>query len=169
MDDLGDSGESAAESISQPENRSGSQAAERRIVVGVDGSASSVDALRLAARNAAAFGVPLEAVTAWHLPAGFEVPLLVGWSPEQDAHARLETAAESVFGANRPTWFHTTTRRGPAARVLIEESEGAEMLVLGSRGRGGFVGLLLGSVSSTCAEHARCPVLIVHPMSSVAP
>lgn len=52
--------------------------------------------------------------------------------------------------------------RGGAAKVLLNQSAGAQMLVVGSRGHGGFIGLLLGSVSAACAEHARCPVLIVH-------
>lgn len=134
-----------------------------RIVVGVDGSASSTDALRLAARLANALGASVEAVTVWRIPAGFEVSLLTGWSPEQDARATLDAAAQAVFGAVPPVWFHSKTKHGSAARVLMDESAGAAMLVLGSRGRGGFKGLLLGSVSAVCAEHADCPVLVVHP------
>jgi nucleotide-binding universal stress UspA family protein len=134
-----------------------------RIVVGVDGSASSIDALRYAVRAARAFGTTLEAMTVWTYPAGAELAMLAGWSPENDAHEILDAAVQEVFGNSRPSWLSTTTLSGPPARALIEESAGAEMLVLGSRGHGGFVGLLLGSVSSTCAEHARCPVLIVHP------
>jgi nucleotide-binding universal stress UspA family protein len=56
----------------------------------------------------------------------------------------------------------TKTLHGPPARTLIEESRNAFMLVLGSRGHGGFAGLLLGSVSTACAQHAHCPVLIMH-------
>lgn len=133
-----------------------------RIVVGVDGSESSIEALRYAVRAANAFGTSLEAIAVWTYPAGAEVALLAGWSPEEDAHEILETVADVVFNGNRPAWFSTATKPGLAARALIEESVGAEMLVLGSRGRGGFAGLLLGSVSATCAEHAHCPVLIVH-------
>ena len=134
-----------------------------RIVVGVDGSESSIDALRLAVRTAQAFGTSLEAIAAWSYPAGAEVALLAGWSPEEDARQILEDAAQEVFGGRRPSWFSVTTVPGSAARALIDESKDAEMLVVGSRGHGGFAGLLLGSVSATCAEHAHCPVLIFRP------
>lgn len=133
------------------------------IVVGVDGSESSIEAFRFAVRTAKAFGTSLKAVATWSYPAGAEVAMLAGWSPEEDAREILETAARAVFGDARPAWFSSETKPGLAARALIEESVGAEMLVLGSRGHGGFVGLLLGSVSAACAEHAHCPVLIVHP------
>ena len=132
-----------------------------RIVVGVDGSDSSIEALRVAVRTAQAFGTSLEAVTTWTYPVGAEVALLSGWSPEEDAKEILEAVAEQVFGGDRPSWFTTATKPGIAARALIEESAGAEMLILGSRGRGGFASLLLGSVSTACAQHAHCPVLIV--------
>lgn len=166
MDDMSNSTEPPTGASSQSDARSTEERACGHIVVGVDGSASSIDALRFASRAAVAFGVPLDAIAAWNLPAGFEVPLMAGWSPEEDAHTLLDDAAEAVFGADRPLWFRATTRRGSAAQVLIEESVGAEMLALGSRGHGGFVGLLLGSVSAACAAHAHCPVLIVHPASS---
>jgi len=134
-----------------------------RIVVGIDGSKSSIEAFRFAIRAAQAFKASLEAITVWTYPAGAEVALLMNWSPEEDAHEILDSAVETVFGKDLPPWFSSATKPGSTARALIEESAGAEMLVLGSRGHGGFVGLLLGSVSAACAEHARCPVLIVHP------
>lgn len=134
-----------------------------RIVVGIDGSKSSIDAFRYAVRVAQAFKTTLEAITVWTYPAGAEVALLVNWSPEDDAHDLLDAAVETVFGTDVPPWFSSATKPGSTARALIEESAGSEMLVVGSRGHGGFVGLLLGSVSAACAEHARCPVLIVHP------
>ena len=136
-----------------------------RIVVGVDGSHSSIEALRVAVRTAQAFGTSLEAVATWTYPVGAEVALLSGWSPEEDAQEILEAVAEQVFGGDRPPWFSAKAQSGLAARVLIEESVGAQMLILGSRGRGGFVGLLLGSVSAACAQHAHCPVLIVRSAS----
>lgn len=132
------------------------------IVVGVDGSESSIEVLRFAIRTAKAFGTSLEAITVWDYPVGSEAILFTDWSPEQDAREILATVTSEVFNTSRPSWFSTATKRGSAARTLIEESAGAEMLILGSRGHGGFVGLLLGSVSAACAAHAHCPVLIVH-------
>lgn len=135
----------------------------KRIIVGVDGSESSVAALRRAAVIAAALGSPLEAITTWEYPVLYASYYPAEeWSPEQDANTILATAIEQAFHGTVPQGFTQTTMQGPAARVLIEQSEHASMLVLGSRGHGGFAGLLLGSVSSACAEHAQCPVLIMH-------
>ena len=131
------------------------------ILVGVDGSDPSLDALRYAAKVSAAFGAPLRAITTWDYPTLGDVYTSVGWSPEKDAAAILESSIDTVFAGDAPSDLTTAVLAGPAPSVLIKESRGAEMLVLGSRGRGGFAGLLLGSVSSTCSTHAHCPVLIV--------
>lgn len=132
-----------------------------RIVVGVDGSRSSVAALRYAAGMATALDAPLEAVIAWTYPAFADPAVLAHWSPEHDAEEILEAAIAEAFGDSVPDGLVRTALPGPAARALIELSETSAMLVLGSRGHGGFVGMLLGSVSSACAAHAHCPVLIV--------
>lgn len=132
----------------------------KRIIVGVDGSDSSIDALREAAEIAASLGVPLEAVTTWQYPVEY-TPIPV-WSPEEDAKSILATAIRQAFGDTPPPQFSTATAPGPPARTLIGMSREARMLVLGGRGHGGFVGMLLGSVSAACAEHAHCPVLVVH-------
>jgi Universal stress protein UspA and related nucleotide-binding proteins len=133
----------------------------RRIIVGIDGSESSRDALRSGARIAAALHCPLEAISVWVYPPVFEANPPVQWELQEDAQRTADAAGAAVFGADLPAWFTATTRRGSPARVLIEESAGAEMLVLGSRGHGGFMGMLLGSVSTACVHHAQCPVLIV--------
>lgn len=135
---------------------------QRRIIVGVDGSESSIDALRYGARLAGALDAPLEAITTWTVPPVARALLVEGWSPETDAGVILETSIQQAFDGAPPAGLHRTTLGGPTARTLIEASRDAEMLVLGCRGLGGFVGLLIGSVSATCAEHARCPVLVVH-------
>jgi nucleotide-binding universal stress UspA family protein len=134
-----------------------------RIVVGVDGSAHSEQALRWAASLAAAFGARLEAVTAWDVPTSYgfaSVP--PDWDPAGDMRKVLDETVRAVFGDQPPPGLHRQVREGGAAKVLIEASQGAIMLVVGSRGHGGFAGLLLGSVSSNVAEHAPCPVLVIH-------
>jgi nucleotide-binding universal stress UspA family protein len=141
------------------------------IVVGVDGSPPSVSALRWAARLAPVVDGVIVAVTAWQFPITYGAdPAMLGWGtgpgeawrPDLDAEVVLERALESAFGASRPAGLVAQAREGQASAVLIAASEGAELLVVGSRGHGGFAGLLLGSVSSACAEHAKCPVLVVH-------
>jgi nucleotide-binding universal stress UspA family protein len=138
-----------------------------RVIVGVDGSKSSVAALRYAARIAEAFDAPIEAVIAWTYPPFAGPALMAEWSPEVDAAAILDDAIAEAFGDAPPEDLTRSVLVGPAARTLIERSEGCAMLVLGSRGRGGFADLLLGSVSATCATHARCTVVIVHPPAGV--
>jgi nucleotide-binding universal stress UspA family protein len=132
-----------------------------RIVVGVDGSENSLLALHWAAFLAAPIGATVDAVIAWQLPVSY------GWAaPQWDPHAEmtavLNESVQAVFGDRPPVPIRAHAREGGAARVLIEASHGAQMLVVGSRGHGGFVGLLIGSVSASVAEHAACPVLVVH-------
>jgi nucleotide-binding universal stress UspA family protein len=135
-----------------------------RIVVGVDGSDPSKAALRWAARIASPTGAVIEAVTAWQFMPNFGWPYAVppGWDPADDAQKLLASTVESVFGTARPDQMQLISVEGNPAKTLLDRSDGAEMLVVGSRGHGGFVGLLLGSVSASCAEHATCPVLVVH-------
>lgn len=134
------------------------------IVVGVDGSPLSVEALRWAARLAAGIGGQITAVMAWEYPANAVMGSFPGaeWDPEQDAEQRLHSAARKAFGDPLPEGLSLETVQGPARHVLLERSRDAELLVLGSRGLGGFRGMLLGSVSAACAEHATCPVLVLH-------
>ncbi len=132
---------------------------EQRIVVGVDGSQPSIEALREARRLGEVLGCTIDAVTSWQLHETFAPK---GWDPERDAQEILTTAITEAFGDQRPEGLHARIIRGQPARVLIEESPRATMLIVGSRGRGGFPGLLLGSVSSACAAHSRCPVLVMH-------
>jgi len=133
-----------------------------RIVVGVDGSAPSLSALRRGSRIAESLGCSLVGVTVWEFPQSWPGYVMDGWSPEADAHSIAEEASQEVFGAVAPAWYSTVIRNGSPARQLIAEAEGAEMLIVGSRGLGGFTGLLMGSVSRSCVEHADCPVLVIH-------
>lgn len=134
-----------------------------KVVVGIDGSAASIAALQRGIRIADALGTKLEMVTSFTFPAyAGTVPFEVEVSPESDARSILTTVSDTVFGGPAPVWVSQIVREGSAARVLIDAGEGAEMLIVGSRGHGGIAGLLLGSVSAECAEHASCPVLVMH-------
>jgi nucleotide-binding universal stress UspA family protein len=136
----------------------------RRIVVGVDGSPQSELALRWARNLAETMGATIDAVTAWEIPmTAYGWPNFpVGWEPDKDAATMLAHATKSAFGDDAPVGLSLIVREGNATKVLLDASEGAQLLIVGSRGHGGFVGLLIGSVSASCAEHASCPVLVVH-------
>ncbi|GGM89897.1 hypothetical protein GCM10009721_14040 [Terrabacter tumescens] len=95
-------------------------------------------------------------------PQSFNAPVDVGWRPDVDADTVLRETLDEVFGGHRPEGLQPEVVHGSARTVLIEASRGASLLVVGSRGHGGFAGLLLGSVSSACSEHAHCPVLVFH-------
>lgn len=141
-------------------------AASSPIIVGVDGSAASVEALVHAATIAAALDAPLEAITTWTYPVMLDpFDPSTDWSPKEEAQRLLRDAVREAFQGDPPAAFHTSTAAGPPAKVLLEQSDRAAMLVVGSRGRGGFNRLLLGSVSAACVAHARCPVLVVHSLS----
>jgi nucleotide-binding universal stress UspA family protein len=134
-----------------------------RVIVGVDGSEQSKQALRWAAHFAATAGARVEAVTSWQYPTAYGWDAgPIEWNPEQDMEKVLTQTVDEVFGANRPHDMRLTVREGNAAKVLLEQSADALLLVVGSRGHGGFAGLLLGSVSANVAEHATCPVLVIH-------
>lgn len=135
----------------------------KQIVVGLDGSRLSIEALWKARRLAAALGCPLRVVTVWHSAISLTPPVAAAtWSAQVEAENTLNEALEEAFGSDIPENLTRTPLMGQPVELLIEASRGAEMLVVGNRGRGGFAGLLLGSVSSVLAAHARCPVLIVH-------
>ncbi|QEE61766.1 universal stress protein [Salinibacterium sp. dk2585] len=133
-----------------------------RIVVGVDGSEESIAALRHGARLADALDAPLEAIAVWDYPLMIDPAYSANWSPEADAETILSEAVAEAFEGSPPRGLTQLVLQGSAARRLIEQSAKASMLVVGSRGHGGFAGLLLGSVSAACAAHAHCPVLIIH-------
>jgi nucleotide-binding universal stress UspA family protein len=133
------------------------------VVVGVDGSPASEDALRWAADYARLTNSPLLAVSAWHWPVTMVVALPVpeGFDPVSEAQTSLDSILAEVLGKDPGVAVTTQVVGGPAAQVLIEASRGARLLVVGSRGHGGFSGLLLGSVSEHCARYATCPVLVM--------
>lgn len=139
------------------------EAGEPRIVVGVDGSRHSEQALRWAAHFAAIFGAHLEVVSCWEYPTSYGwAAIAPDWSPSQDMAKVLDDTMRAAFGDQPPQGTQLLVLEGGAAKVLLEACAGAVMLVVGSRGHGGFAGLLLGSVSASVAEHSSCPVFIVH-------
>jgi nucleotide-binding universal stress UspA family protein len=141
-----------------------------RIVVGVDGSAGSEAALRWAARLATQLGARLDVVGAWEYPPLFGITALPELEfPAADIERSLADTVDKVLGADRPDDLRVKALAGPAAETLVTAGEGALMIVVGNRGRGGFADLLLGSVSARTAEHASCPVLVVHGDGPPAP
>jgi nucleotide-binding universal stress UspA family protein len=136
---------------------------DRRIVVGVDGSPSSTAALRWAIGQAKLTGCAVDAVTAWHIPAGYGfAPIVddgVDWAG--DAGKVLFDTLNEVAGEDPDVIIRPIVEEGPAAEVLVRAARGADLLVVGCRGHGGFARTLLGSVSQQCAHHAHCPVLIM--------
>lgn len=134
----------------------------RVIVVGVDGSPSSVAALQLAASLVPLAGDVIRAVAAWQYPLVFGLYTPMDWNYEELGGKALDQALVDAFPTTYPCDVERHLVRGTPAEVLIEESRHASMVVVGSRGHGGFSGLLLGSVSSAVAERAECPVLVSH-------
>jgi nucleotide-binding universal stress UspA family protein len=134
--------------------------ASARVVVGVDGSEPSHQALRWAAKIADSCGAHIDAVAAWQysIPFGWTTP---SWDPRADMEKVLTKTVDAALG-ERPPAMNLVVCEGNPAHVLLEKSGGALMVVVGSRGHGGFAGMLLGSVSAAVAEHASCPVLVVH-------
>lgn len=135
-----------------------------KIIVGVDGSEASVEALRRAQRLATALGTDLEAWACWDLPEDYEDYYLRGGIDEfvRRTERKLAEAMTTAFGAELPQNVKPRLVRGDPRTALIAGSGGATLLVVGRRGMGRFAGPLLGSVSSACVAHARCPVLVVH-------
>ena len=137
------------------------------IVVGVDGSAESKRALHWALDEARLREVRVVVVHSWT----YQFLAGPGYLPAADPEAlgSIEREAEQVIDdalaefATGGLEIERKAVEGQPSATLVEAAEGADLLVLGSRGRGGFSGLLLGSVSQQCAHHAPCPVVIVPP------
>jgi nucleotide-binding universal stress UspA family protein len=139
-----------------------------RVVVGVDFSTGARAAVLFALEDAARRGVPVEAVTAYRPPDYWmDFYAVASYQPDRVRGAALERLREFVDevapdGPQPPPRVIARVVMGTAADVLILESHGADLLVVGSRGHGGFASMLLGSVSMQCAQHASCPVTVVH-------
>ncbi|MFD4973303.1 universal stress protein [Streptomyces sp. NPDC058424] len=136
---------------------------ERRVVVGVDGSQSSYEALRWAVRYAGLVDGIVEAVAVWELPGlySWSAPAVDMEVDEDEAREKMRKELTEVLGADAAGSVRSHLVHGNPADVLLRAAEGAEVLVVGSRGRGGFARALLGSVSQHVSQHAGCPVVIV--------
>jgi nucleotide-binding universal stress UspA family protein len=135
----------------------------QRIVVGVDGSDASVEALRWALEQAAPTGAVVVAIHAWHDVYGAAAPFAVAVNPQlyvDAAAAVLDRAIEQATGGRAELVEARVVHDGPAAAIL-DAARDADLVVVGSRGRGGFAGLLLGSVSQQVVHHAACPVVVI--------
>jgi nucleotide-binding universal stress UspA family protein len=137
------------------------------VVVGVDGSAESVAALRWAARYAAATGARVRALLAWHYPTAAGgppqgvAPEAVRSETEEQMHQTLDEAIAKVYAGQETAGVEKSTSYGHPAQALIEASREADLLVVGSQGHGAFTGMLVGSVSIHCVTGAFCPVVVV--------
>jgi nucleotide-binding universal stress UspA family protein len=137
------------------------------VLVGVDGSAESIGALRWAAQYAAATGATISAVLCWHYPAAVgtapvgKAPKAITDEVRTEMQEHLDKALTEVFGTSAPPRVQPEIAYGHPAEVLVEESQRADLLVVGRRGHGQFLGMLAGSVSMHCVTHADCPVVVV--------
>ena len=145
-----------------------------RIVVGVDGSPGSRIALVWAINQARLTGATVEAVTAWRDPARYGTAY--GWAAaafEGDTYATVmakvldDTIAAAAAQMRAPVTVLPRVVQGHPVDALLEAATGARLLVVGSRGHGTFAGIMTGSVSQHCVQHAPCPVVVV-PAAAVA-
>lgn len=137
------------------------------IVVGIDDSPGARKALKWAAREAKLRGVRLDVIHVWAVPVQWAQGYGVEWtldieSLDRDTQSITEDLVDGMLDeAEKPAEMTVASVEGNASEVLLEASKSAEMIVVGTRGRGGFARMLLGSVSNAIAHHAVCPVVIV--------
>ena len=140
-----------------------------RIVVGIDGSENAAAALAWAVEEGRRRGATVEAVHAWQEPvvggtAAGLVPVPIDTEAfEQGSRQQLDEAVEAVVEDGADVDVQRLLVHDSAARALLDRAAGADLLVVGRRGHGGFMGLLLGSVSQQIVWHAPCPVVVVPP------
>ena len=138
----------------------------KTIVVGVDGSPASRKALTWAAGEAATHGADLLVVNVWEhtlLPPAGSVSVSEHYVPDpsqRTAEDLLQVIKEEL-GEEPPVLVRPSVKQGRPAKVLIDESANADLLVVGNRGHGGFAGLVIGSVGQHVAAYAKCPVTVV--------
>ena len=145
---------------------SGEGGGQELVVVGVDGSAESIAALRWAARYATASGARVRALLAWHYPGAVggppieKAPKAVHDQTDVQMHETLDTAIAKAYEGLAGE-VEKSTAYGHPAQARIEASKEADLLVVGRHGHGAFTGMLLGSVSIHCVTGAHCPVVVI--------
>lgn len=135
------------------------------IVVGVDGSEGAAIALEFAMQEAALRGSRLRMVSAWEIPASVLASVVAGkefYEEFRENAIKVAREAAAVVDEKQPTVEHEEiVMEGQAAKVLLENADDAELMVVGRRGHGSFAEMLLGSISRQVVVHAKCPVVIV--------
>ena len=133
----------------------------RRILVGLDGSDESEQALLWALEFAGQVGAAVEVLTGWQLPTSYGWAAVPDWDLEGQSRDMQDKVVRALSGDHPGVEVRRRVLRGHPALLLVEESQNADLLVVGSRGHGEFAGMLLGSVSEHCVTHAKCPVLVI--------
>jgi nucleotide-binding universal stress UspA family protein len=137
----------------------------RKIVVGIDGSQSSINALSWALKEAKHHSASVHVVHVWSLPLAVDPMGGVIFSPVEEfrsaAEGVLKHTLETVKSLVGDTKITSTVEYGSASQHLLDAASTADMVVVGRRGHGGFLGLLIGSVAEQIAHHAKCPAVIV--------
>jgi nucleotide-binding universal stress UspA family protein len=143
------------------------------VVVGVDGSSCSYEALTFAIDEARLRKAALRIVTAWNVPAlAYSGGFAPGVDPSMFEAGAKTTSGQAIERARAlapDLEIDAITPNASGASGLLAAARGAQLLVVGSRGHGGFSSLLLGSVSQQLAQHAPCPVTIIHAVGVPAP
>ena len=133
----------------------------KRIVVGVDGSPSSVRALEWAISQAELTGSVVDAIYAWHFPAVYGLPATDVPDYPSLADEVLSKAIAEARKIDGSAEIRPHVAEGNAVQILLDAARGADLLVVGSRGHGGFSGALIGSVSQNVVHHSPCPVVVI--------
>ena len=132
-----------------------------KIVAGIDGSPSSFAALEWAARQADLTGSALVVVGAWHLPGTYAAAGITDdYDPAADMQRMLDHSLHAIQHRHRTLLATGQVIEGSSGPALVDASRDADLLVVGSRGHGEFMDILLGSVGMHCVTHAHCPVLV---------
>jgi nucleotide-binding universal stress UspA family protein len=138
------------------------------IVVGVDGSEGSGDALTWAAGQAELTGATVRAVSSWRWP-NYVTRVPPGADPQGETEQTLREMVEPVRAAHPSVSVTEHVVQGPAGPSLLTHAEGASLLVVGARGRAAFPGMLLGSVAEYCVRNGPCPVVVVRTLGEQSP